>query len=128
MGCSWWWRRCTCTGLGDLLAAATPQGTGIAGLAGTAGLSAAAANLLNNLPAYLLLEPVAGGDPLRLAAVLIGTGAGPLLTPWGSLATVLWWQRCRQSMVHVPVRDFLVQGLWLVPCCLVVGVAALAVA
>ncbi|MBB5471827.1 arsenical pump membrane protein [Cellulomonas hominis] len=111
-------------GLGEALADVAPAGGGAGALLGVAGLSAGAANLLNNLPAYLVLEPVAGGDPLRLAAVLIGTGVGPLLTPWASLATVLWWRRCRQALVHVPVRAFLVQGLWLAPLC--VGAATLA--
>ncbi|RMI12623.1 SLC13 family permease [Cellulomonas triticagri] len=113
-------------GLGDALAALAPDGTTAGALLGVAGLSAGAANLVNNLPAYLVLEPVAGSDPLRLAAVLIGTGVGPLLTPWASLATVLWWQRCRQALVHVPVRAFVVQGLWLAPLC--VGAATLALA
>jgi arsenical pump membrane protein len=111
-------------GLGDWLVDVAPAGGSTAALLGVAGLSAGAANVVNNLPAYLVLEPVAGGDPLRLAAVLIGTGVGPLLTPWASLATVLWWQRCRQALVHVPVRAFVVQGLWLTP--LAVGAAVLA--
>jgi arsenical pump membrane protein len=115
-------------GLGDALADIAPAGSGTGALLGVAGLSAGAANVLNNLPAYLVLEPVAGDDPLRLAAVLIGTGVGPLLTPWASLATVLWWQRCRQALVHVPVRAFLVQGLWLAPLCVGAAVLALAVA
>lgn len=115
-------------GLGDALADVAPGGSGTGALLGVAGLSAGTANVLNNLPAYLVLEPVAGDDPLRLAAVLIGTGVGPLLTPWASLATVLWWQRCRQALVHVPGRAFLVQGLWLAPLCVGAAVLALAVA
>lgn len=114
-------------GLGDALAALAPGGNGTPALLGVAGLSAAGANLLNNLPAYLVLEPVAGADPLRLAAVLIGTGVGPLLTPWASLATVLWWQRCRGALLDVPVRAFLVQGAWLAPLCVGAAVLALAV-
>ncbi|VTR77016.1 SLC13 family permease [Cellulomonas hominis] len=112
-------------GLGDALVALAPGGSGTGALLGVAGLSAGAANLVNNLPAYLVLEPVAGDDTRRLAAVLIGTGVGPLLTPWASLATVLWWQRCRQALLHVPARAFLVQGLWLAPLCVVAAVLAL---
>ncbi len=44
---------------------------------------AVAANLVNNLPAFLALEGAAGGGD-RLAALLIGVNAGPLLTPWAS--------------------------------------------
>lgn len=113
-------------GLGDAVAGAAPDGTGTGALLGVAALSAGVANVLNNLPGYLVLEPAAGADVRRLAAVLIGTGVGPLLTPWASLATVLWWRRCRQALVHVPVRAFVVQGLWLAPLC--VGAAVLALA
>ncbi len=46
-----------------------------------AGAGLLGANLVDNLPAYLALEPVAD-SPLRLAALLIGVNAGPLITPW----------------------------------------------
>jgi len=32
-------------------------------------------------------------------AALIGTNAGSIITPWGSLATLLWLQRCRAAGV-----------------------------
>jgi arsenical pump membrane protein len=112
-------------GLGEWVAGLAPAGTTTGPLLALAGLAAGAANLLNNLPGYLVVEPAAGGDPTRLAAVLIGVGAGPLLTPWASLATVLWWQRCRRTLAHVPVRGLLVQGLWLAPLCVLAGVLVL---
>ena len=43
---------------------------------------------MNNLPAYLILAP--GANPEQLYSVLVGVNAGPMLTPLGSLATVLW--------------------------------------
>ncbi|NKY21065.1 citrate transporter [Cellulomonas denverensis] len=112
-------------GLGDWVAGLAPAGTSTGPLLALAGLATGAANLLNNLPGYLVVEPAAGGDPTRLAAVLIGVGAGPLLTPWASLATVLWLERCRRMLTHVPVRGLLVQGLWLAPLCVLAGVLAL---
>ncbi|MEV7973177.1 SLC13 family permease [Cellulomonas sp. NPDC089187] len=112
-------------GLGEWVAGLAPAGTSTGPLLVLAGLATGAANLLNNLPGYLVVEPAAGGDPTRLAAVLVGVGAGPLLTPWASLATVLWWQRCRQMLAHVPVRGLLVQGWWIAPLCVVAGVLAL---
>ncbi|GIG27478.1 SLC13 family permease [Cellulomonas marina] len=115
------------------LAGATAPLTALAGdghdlgaLLRLAAAAALAANAVNNLPAYLALEPAAGGDPLRLAAVLIGTGAGPLLTPWGSLATILWWQRCRQVLLAVPLRTVVGQGLLLAPPVVATAVLALA--
>ena len=59
-----------------------------------AGVGAVASNLLNNLPAYLVLEPhAAGGGDTRLLALLVGTNVGPMVLLWGSLATLLWRER-----------------------------------
>jgi arsenical pump membrane protein len=107
-------------GLGDLLASVVPDGTGSAALVGLAGTGALAANITNNLPAYLVLEPVAADAAPRLMALLVGVNAGPLITPWASLATLLWLQRCRTAGIVVPWR-------WLVPAgtaCAVLAVAA----
>jgi arsenical pump membrane protein len=114
-------------GLGTVLAHAAGQGDGFGDLLRLAGVGALAANGVNNLPAFLALEPAAGTDPLRLAALLIGTGAGPLITPWGSLATILWWQRCRQVLLDVRARTIVVQGLLVAPPAVVAAVAALVV-
>jgi arsenical pump membrane protein len=73
------------------------------------------ANLVNNLPAYLAGEsviPGSGGDAdQQLLALLIGVGVAPLVTPWGSLATLLWYERCRAWGVRVPVARFALTGL-----------------
>jgi arsenical pump membrane protein len=73
------------------------------------------ANLINNLPAYLAGEsviPGSGGDAdQQLLALLIGVGVAPLVTPWGSLATLLWYERCRAWGVRVPVARFALTGL-----------------
>lgn len=67
-------------------------------------VSAVAGNLIDNLPAYLLLQDVVGPD--RLIAVLIGTGVGTFVLPWGSLATLLWAAACRQAGEQVPWRVY----------------------
>jgi len=113
-------------GLGTLLADASGTGHDAGALLRVAGVGALAANGLNNLPAYLALEPAMGGDPLRIGALLIGTGVGPLITPWGSLATVLWWQRCRTVMLDVRARTIARQGLLLAPVSVVLSTLALA--
>ncbi|WP_456788595.1 SLC13 family permease [Cellulomonas sp. P5_C5] len=112
-------------GLGTLLAHAAGTGNGPGALLQVAATGALASNAMNNLPAYLALEPAAGTDPLRLAALLIGTGVGPLVTPWGSLATVLWWHRCRTVMLDVPARTIVRQGLLLAPLTVVAATLAL---
>jgi arsenical pump membrane protein len=72
-----------------------------------AGLS----NLVNNLPAYVAGESV---TPLenhtQLLALLIGTNVGPIITPWASLATLLWFERCHAVGVRVPLARFMLTG------------------
>ncbi|WP_153506490.1 SLC13 family permease [Cumulibacter manganitolerans] len=87
-------------------------------------IGAAGANLVNNLPAYLFLEPLAG-DAHGVLGLLVGVNAGALLTPWGSLATVLWLQICRRRLVAVSTRRVLVYGLVLVPAVLLAVLAVL---
>jgi arsenical pump membrane protein len=84
------------------------------------------ANLVDNLPSYLAMEPVADGSPLRMAALLVGANSGPLITPWASLATLLWPGRCRAAGVAVSWRRFCLRGLIVVPVLLVASTATIA--
>lgn len=77
-----------------------------------AGLGAGLSNLINNLPAYLTLEPLAQ-TPALSASLLVGVNAGPLITPWASLATLLWAGRCRAAGVRIGWGDFALRGLLL---------------
>ncbi len=63
-------------GLGDLLAAVAGTGTGPGDLARLAATGVVAANLVNNLPAFLALLPAAGEDVERLATLLVAVDAG----------------------------------------------------
>ena len=112
-------------GLAALLTLAAGAGVSWVSLLQVAGLGAAGANVLDNLPSYLALEPSAAGSPLRLAALLVGVNAGPLITPWASLATPLWAGRCRAAGVAVSWRGFVLRGLVLTPVLLLAGVTAL---
>jgi arsenical pump membrane protein len=104
-------------GLDDLLR------HGIGGPLQTAFVAAGGANLVNNLPAYLAMERVVPHD--QLMALLVGVNAGPLILPWGSLATLLWAERCRARGVHVGWLRFGLAGLVLVPLLLVTTVPLL---
>jgi Na+/H+ antiporter NhaD/arsenite permease-like protein len=84
------------------------------------------ANAVDNLPAYLALEPVAGASPVRLAALLIGVNAGPLITPWASLATLLWHSRLTALGVELRWSRYLLLGLVAAP--LTVAAATLGLA
>jgi arsenical pump membrane protein len=109
-------------GLHGWLDGAAGGGTDPADLARLAGLGAVAANGANNLPAYLALESVASAEPHRLMALLVGVNVGPLVTPWASLATLLWAQRCRTTGIVISTRALAVQGL---VCAVVAGGLAL---
>lgn len=91
-------------------------------LGGTALLGA---NLLDNLPAYLALEPLAE-SPVRMAALLTGVNAGSLITPWASLATLLWHQRLVALGVELRWRRYLLLGLVAAPLTVAAAVLALA--
>jgi len=112
-------------GLGTLLGAAAGHGQGWVALLRLSGLGALGANVVDNLPSYLALEPAGDGSPLRLAALLVGVNAGPLVTPWASLATLLWAARCRSAGEPVSWGRFALRGLLLVPLLLVGAVTAL---
>lgn len=83
---------------------------------GTAATAAVTANLVNNLPAYLAVETaVPPGHPTQVLGALLGTNTGPLILIWGSLATLLWRERCRARGVTVTARQFAAVGLGGVP-------------
>ena len=89
----------------------------------TAAVAAGGANLVNNLPAYLALERVVPHH--QLLALLLGVNLGPLVLPWGSLATLLWAERCAARDVHVGWLRFGLAGLVLVPLLLLATVPLL---
>ncbi|WP_288026753.1 SLC13 family permease [Arthrobacter sp.] len=108
-----------------LLGQLTGAGHGAVDLLRLAATGAVGANVLNNLPAYLLAEPVAG-TPQRLAALLIGVNAGALITPWASLATLLWHDRLMRMNVLITWKGYALFGLVVAPLTVVAAVAALA--
>lgn len=111
--------------LTDGISALAGTGSSFPDLVQLAAVAALGANAVNNLPAYLALEPVTGGSPDRLLATLVGVNAGPLVLLWGSLATLLWHDRCRAQGLHISARYFAATGLLLLPPLLLATVAAL---
>jgi Na+/H+ antiporter NhaD/arsenite permease-like protein len=92
-----------------------------------AATGALGSNVLNNLPAYLLAEPLAE-TPQRMAALLIGANAGPLITPWAPLATLLWHDRLVRMNVLITWRGYALFGLMVAPLTVFAAVLALAAA
>jgi arsenical pump membrane protein len=113
-------------GLGGVVTRMLPGGASLLTLLAIAGIAAALANLVNNLPAVLvLLTAVAGGPPGRVLAVLIGVNLGPNLTYAGSLATLLWRRTLREHDHHLDLGEFTRLGLLTVPAGLGVATVAL---
>jgi arsenical pump membrane protein len=91
-----------------------------------AAVAAVLANVVNNLPATLVLLPlVAPSGPVAILAVLIGVNIGPNLTYVGSLSNLLWRRVLRQHDVEAGVGEYTRLGLLTVPPALVVAVVAL---
>jgi arsenical pump membrane protein len=113
-------------GLTAALGQVLPDGTGLLVLLGTAALAAVLANMINNLPAVLVLLPLtAPTGPGAVLAVLLGANIGPNLTYAGSLATLLWRRIVRDHDTDVDLGEFTRLGLLAVPASLILAVVAL---
>jgi arsenical pump membrane protein len=113
-------------GLGRAIGEVLPSGVSYLALLTIAVVAALLANLVNNLPALLLLLPLLdhAGTGAVMAA-LVGVNVGPNLTYIGSLATLLWRRVLRHSGAEPALPAFLLLGALTVPLALALGVAAL---
>jgi arsenical pump membrane protein len=102
-----------------------PDGEGLIALLGIAAVAAVLSNVVNNLPAVLVLLPLAApAGSAAVLAVLIGVNVGPNLTYVGSLANLLWRSVVRRDM-NPSFAAFSGVGLITTPLTLVASVAAL---
>ena len=113
-------------GLTAALAVLAGHGDSTASLLRLGGVGLARANAVNNLPAYLALEPLAD-SPARLVALLIGVNAGPLITPWASLATLLWHQRLTKLGLEISWARYAALGLVVAPLTVAASVVTLSI-
>lgn len=110
----------------DLLDRLLPDGTGVGSLVVVALVAMLAANLLNNLPATLLLVPLAAPvGPEAVLAVLIGVGVGASATYAGSLANLLWLRNPALQHPRDVGRRFHALGLVVTPVLVVVATAVM---
>jgi arsenical pump membrane protein len=117
----------TAHGLDAALDAVLPSVPTLRGLLVVAGLAAALSNVVNNLPATLMLLGALGPAPhpgLVLAA-LLGVNIGPNLTYVGSLATLLWRRVLAGGDAAPTLREFFRLGVITVPTCLAFATVAL---
>ncbi|MGW5522857.1 SLC13 family permease [Gordonia sp. NPDC003950] len=111
--------------IGDAITTLIPSGDGILALLTVAALAAVVANLLNNLPATLLLIPLVAHEPGLALAMLLGVNIGPNLAYFGSLANLLWRDVMRRNTTPPPTRRYLLLGALTVPPTLIAAVVAL---
>ena len=111
-------------GLAEALTPIVGSGDGLRDLLRIAGSGALLANGVDNLPAYLALEPLAT-DPLRMASLLVGVNAGALVTPWASLAILLWHDRLSAMGVRLAWGRYMLLSLVVAPVTVAAGVLAL---
>jgi arsenical pump membrane protein len=100
-----------------------PTGNSLLALLGIAAVAALLSNVVNNLPAVLVLLPLVSG-PAAVLAVLIGVNVGPNLSYVGSLANLLWRSVVRRDM-PAGFIEFTRVGLVTTPVTLVAGVLGL---
>jgi arsenical pump membrane protein len=113
-------------GVAERMGEFMPSGCGLLALLGYAALAAVLANIVNNLPATLVLVPlVAPIGPAAVLAVLIGVNIGPNLTYVGSLSNLLWRSVLRRYEVPASIGEYTRLGLFTVPTSLVASVLAL---
>jgi len=87
-------------------------------LLAAAGSTALASNVMNNLPAALIARSAllrSHADMGTVLAALIGTNVGPMITPFGSLATMLVLALARRDGEEVRAGELIWLGLWAVP-------------
>ncbi|OBG88193.1 arsenic transporter [Mycobacterium sp. E802] len=113
-------------GLDDVMRGVLPVGDSFPELLALAAIAAVLANLVNNLPAVLVLLPlVAAAGPAAVLAVLIGVNVGPNLTYVGSLSNLLWRNVVHRDGLPAKATEFSWVGLVTVPATLLAGVLAL---
>jgi arsenical pump membrane protein len=113
-------------GLGDAIEALIPDSGSLLALLATAAVAAVLANLLNNLPATLLMLPAAAAaGPGTVLAALIGLNVGPNLTYTGSLATLLWRRTLSRHGADPDLAEFVKLGAVSVPLILVAATVGL---
>jgi arsenical pump membrane protein len=94
-----------------------------------AGATALASNIMNNLPAALIARSVLlrSHAPMgSVLAALIGADVGPMITPFGSLATMLVLSFARRNGEEVHTGKLVMLGLWAVPAIVVLTTVTLA--
>ena len=107
-----------------------PSGGGAA--LGAGSLLALLAAAVNNLPAALIavlaLRGAAQVNHIAYYAIMLGVDIGPKLTPFGSLATLLWLGILERNGIHISWGRFIRENWWVTLLTLAAAFGALALA
>ena len=83
---------------------------------GAGGLLALLAAAVNNLPASLIgvlaLRAAAPVNHIAIYAIILAVDIGPKLTPFGSLATLLWMGALERNGIHIGWGRFVRENWW----------------
>ena len=95
---------------------------------GTGVTAALMSAVMNNMPTVMIMDVAIGGiDQAHLAyANLIGCNLGPKLTPWGSLATLIWLHVLSKKGIKITFGQYMKTGLLITPPVLLATLFALA--
>ncbi len=115
----------------SLLRAAARPSAGAVGVFVVGGLSAGLSAIVNNLPAALLGVFALGSGhaaiPTATYALILGVDIGPKITPFGSLATLLWLRILAQQGMPISWGRYVRENWWVTLLVLAASLGALAV-
>lgn len=95
---------------------------------GTGVTAAVLSAVMNNMPTVMIMDVAIGHiDQAHLAyANLIGCNLGPKMTPWGSLATLIWLHVLSKKGITIGYGQYMKTGLLITPPVLLATLLALA--
>jgi arsenical pump membrane protein len=106
--------------------AAAQPATAILGVGGLLALLAAG---LNNLPAALIgvlsFQLMAATPDFAVYAAMLGVNIGPKLTPYGSLATLIWLGILAKRGIHISWAEYIKDNFWVTLLALAAALLAL---
>ncbi len=114
--------------LSDVLQALTTYGDTVA-IVGTGFIAAILSAVMNNMPTVMIMDIALQGIPNEALAYanIIGCNLGPKMTPFGSLATLLWLHVLAQKGVKISFWDYSKFGLIVTPPVLLIVLLSLAI-